>query len=130
MRCLVDQMNEVDLVRVSLQSGRAHNLLREYGKENGSLFNLSRTGIYSLSEFDKVELFIKEAARHHLHSDGTSGTLRISLLETAWLSIYCKDEFDVQIPVDSLKNLHQYNKDEKKLAIGDDTVPYGVRRGF
>ncbi|CAL2050975.1 unnamed protein product [Caenorhabditis brenneri] len=123
MKCLVDQMSEVDLVRVSLQNERAHNLLKEYGKENVSLFNLSMRGIYSLSEFDQVELFIKEAARQHRHSDETSGTLRVSLSETPSLTIKCKDLFSVQIYVEALGNSRQYKGKRRNMTIGDDLVP-------
>ncbi|CAL2028343.1 unnamed protein product [Caenorhabditis brenneri] len=63
LKVLVDYLNNVELVKVSLTSKRAKWFLKACGKKNVSFFKFSDTEIRDLCDFDKLELLLLESRR-------------------------------------------------------------------
>ncbi|CAL2028338.1 unnamed protein product [Caenorhabditis brenneri] len=122
---LVDQMTKTDLVRVSLQSHKADMALKDCGKNNVSFYNLDREELRQLSEFDRAELFLREAARQ-----GTLPEWSIELsaqvsneVSFKLSSPYFINNFEFSIEIDLFKNIDSYSGVRKNLMIGDYHVP-------
>ncbi|CAL2028360.1 unnamed protein product [Caenorhabditis brenneri] len=63
LKVVLDQFNNVELVKVSLTSKRANWFLKACGKKNVSFFKFSDTEIQDLCDFDKLELLLLESRR-------------------------------------------------------------------
>ncbi|EGT36847.1 hypothetical protein CAEBREN_03667 [Caenorhabditis brenneri] len=118
---LVDQMSNVDLVRVSLQSQKADNALKECGKMDVSFFKLTGEEMEKLEEFDILELFLSEAQRQVVLPDWNV-EFHCCLNSNPFFSIACT-HFHVRVFIESIENIRKTVGIVRKLKIGESFVP-------
>lgn len=117
---LVDQMTKTDLIRVSLQSERARNALKECGKEV-SFFDLTDEEKKQLNQWDQMELFLLQVNR-----SGTLSDWHLDLIVVVCdkFEIHLTDRyFDSSIRIESLNCIDNYIEKRRSLKIGENVVP-------
>ncbi|CAL2048809.1 unnamed protein product [Caenorhabditis brenneri] len=125
---MVDQMTKTDLVRVSLQSREADNILRECGKMNVSFFDLNDDNLMELSAFDKLEFYLLETKRSGEHSMSRFDAHvhindRLSMFINA---IFNGSSTKFSIHFECIDRIDQFHEELRYLMIGENCVPITV----
>ncbi|CAL2028351.1 unnamed protein product [Caenorhabditis brenneri] len=128
LKVLVDQLNDVELVAVSLISKRADWFLEVCGKKSVSFFNLESYKIRSLHQIQILELFLLEINRRgelpRWHFE-----LCCSVGSDQLISISC-NTFDVRIYFGALEDIEKFAGVRRNLKIGELLVPVVATREY
>ncbi|CAL2028348.1 unnamed protein product [Caenorhabditis brenneri] len=124
LKILLDYMNNVELVTVSLVSRRANWFLKACEKKNVSFFNLEHSEIRGLCRFRILQLFLLQS-RKQGELPKWDFEIRCSVgsnFSPDILQISC-DTFFVVIYFDNLKNFKKVEVIQRNLKIGEFFVP-------
>ncbi|EGT35171.1 hypothetical protein CAEBREN_06179 [Caenorhabditis brenneri] len=124
LKVLLDHLNNVELLTVSLLSKRADWILMACGKKNVSFFNLPDSEINGLCKIAILEFFLLESRRRG-KLPYWNFVFCCSVSSDQHIEIRCI-HFNLQIYFETLEDIEKFGGIKRNLKIGDSFVPVGV----
>ncbi|CAL2028346.1 unnamed protein product [Caenorhabditis brenneri] len=126
LKVLLDYMNNVEIVTVSLLSRRADWFLKACGKQNVSFFNLPDYEIRS--GFRILALFLLERRRQGKIPEWNF-ELRCFVVLNLSISIRCR-KFTIEVYFENLEDIEKFEGTRRSLKMGGSLVPVVIENGI
>ncbi|EGT31639.1 hypothetical protein CAEBREN_13707 [Caenorhabditis brenneri] len=126
LKIVVNHLNDVGLVTVSLLSKKADRFLKACGKKNVSFFNLNRPQIRVLRDIVILELLLLESRRRGEFLEWDF-SLHCELKFYQYISIRC-NHFIIPIYMSNEEKIDKFARITKILKVGDLLVPLVITK--